>query len=152
VATVADARALLTALVDLWYEDDASDEHMYRIGGGFAAARAFLAQPATPVGALDVERITEQWPESISDGLSLACSDCGLVPRFDYHVNADFWREWVPGKSDQLGVVCLPCLDKRCGGVGLAAALEEVQWTGTGHTIVLTPSRSYEYAHLRGER
>jgi len=85
------------------------------------------------------------WPEAVSDGLTLPCADCGEVPRFDYIVDHDFWRQWVPDKPDRLGVVCLPCLDRRCGGVGLSDALQEVQWTGTGHTVVLRPSFRHEY-------
>jgi hypothetical protein len=102
---------------------------------------AMTAQTAT------IERIGpgDEWPQAVSDGLSLACSDCGQVPRFDYHVSEDFWRRWVPG-PDHLGVVCLACLDKRCRGVGLAEALEQVDWTGTGHTIRLAPIRRIDYS------
>lgn len=78
------------------------------------------------------------WPEAVSDGLSLSCHDCGDTPRFDYRVTDGFWRRWVPG-DERLSVVCLPCLDKRCGGSGLHEALEEVQWVGTGYTVVLEP-------------
>lgn len=84
------------------------------------------------------------WPEGISNGLTLPCSDCGQNPRFDYHVADEFWNLWVRDRA-RLGVVCLPCLDKRCGGRGLAEALEEVQWTGTNHTVVLKPSRRHTY-------
>lgn len=84
------------------------------------------------------------WPAGVSDGLTLACADCGERAKFDYHVSDDFWRQWVPGE-ERLGVVCLPCLDRRCGGEGLADALEEVQWTGTGHTVVLGPVFVHEY-------
>jgi hypothetical protein len=81
------------------------------------------------------------WPAAVSDGLSLPCSDCGRLPRWDYHVTEDFWRRWGDGPN----VLCLPCLDKRCGGDGLAEALEEVQWTGPGHTVVLRPSLRHRY-------
>lgn len=87
------------------------------------------------------------WPESVSDGLSLSCSDCGEVPRFDYHVTDDFWQRWVPYEA-RLGVVCLPCLDTRSDGEGLAAAIERIDWIGTGHTVCLTPELRYEYARL----
>ena len=88
--------------------------------------------------------MSNDWPESVSDGLTLPCVDCGLVPRFDYRVTEEFWRKHVPG-PDHLNVVCLPCLDIRCSGVGLAAALIEVQWTGTGHTVVLKPELRHVY-------
>ena len=89
--------------------------------------------------------MSRPWPEAVSDGLSLPCSDCGEHPRFDYHVSDAFWDRWVPDRPAHLSVVCLPCLDKRCGGVGLADALERVQWTGTGHTVVLTPELRHKY-------
>ncbi len=62
------------------------------------------------------------WPEAVSDGLVLPCSDCGGSPRFDYRVTDKFWNLHVGGEA-HLGVVCLPCLDTRCGGIGLADAL-----------------------------
>lgn len=89
------------------------------------------------------------WPEGISDGLTLACSDCGQVPRFDYHVTDEFWKLHVPEKPARLSVVCLPCLDRRCGGVGLIDAIEQVQWTGTGHTVVLWPTFRHAYEPRR---
>lgn len=84
------------------------------------------------------------WPGGVSDGLSLPCADCGQHPRFDYHVADEFWRQHVLDGA-RLGVVCLPCLDLRCGGAGLAEALEQIQWTGTGHTVVLAPTLRYVY-------
>lgn len=88
--------------------------------------------------------MNKDWPEGISDGLTLPCADCGQVPKFDYIVEDSFWRKYVSGK-ERTGVVCLPCLDKRCGGVGLGDALTEIQWTGTGHTVVLKPWTIWEY-------
>jgi len=90
------------------------------------------------------EPVPGRWPPAVSDGLALPCASCGVVPRFDYRVTDDFWRKWVPS-SARLGVVCLPCLEGWCGGEGLAEALEEVQWCGMGHTIVLTPTFRYSY-------
>ncbi|NIV70640.1 MAG: hypothetical protein GWN41_11085 [Phycisphaerae bacterium] len=81
------------------------------------------------------------WPEGISDGLTLPCIDCGKVPRFDYRVKATFWKRWGVGAD----VLCLPCLDRRCEGQGLADALEEIQWTGTGHTVCLKPFQKHAY-------
>jgi hypothetical protein len=52
---VADARALLAALVEAG--DGLWEEHPTEWMVAADAARAFLAQPATPVGALDVERL-----------------------------------------------------------------------------------------------
>lgn len=95
--------------------------------------------------AITSEHDGDPWPSAVSDGLSLPCADCGQIPRFDYRVSGDFWRRWVPDKPDRLGVVCLPCLDKRCGGKGLAEAIEAICWVGTGHTVELKPSRIHFY-------
>lgn len=85
------------------------------------------------------------WPAAVSDGLALPCADCGAVPRFDYHVTDEFWALHVPEKPARLGVICLPCLDCRCDGIGLAEALTEIQWTGTGHTVVLKPTLRHRH-------
>lgn len=82
------------------------------------------------------------WPEAVSDGLELPCANCDLLVSFDYRVTDEFWDIWGVGTN----VLCLPCLDGRCHGEGLADSLIEVQWTGTGHTVVLTPSLRHEYA------
>jgi len=87
----------------------------------------------------------DPWPEAVSDGLTLACHDCGEVPRFDYRVEEEFWERWVPG-PERTSVVCLPCLDRRCGGQGLGEALISVHWTGTGHTVCLVPERVVIYS------
>lgn len=92
------------------------------------------------------------WPGAVSDGLTLPCSDCGEVPRFDYQVNDEFWNLHVPNKPARFGVVCLPCLDRRCGGIGLADALVNVQWTGINHTVVLEPVRRYIYQRQLSQR
>lgn len=86
-----------------------------------------------------------KWPDAVSDGLTLRCADCGDQPRFDYRVTQDFWAEHVPEKPARLGVICLPCLDRRCDGIGLADALIEVQWIGTKHTVVLKPALRHGY-------
>jgi hypothetical protein len=87
-----------------------------------------------------------RWPSAVSDGLTLACADCGLIPAFDYRVTDAFWGRWAPG---ELGVVCLPCLDKRSAGAGLSDALIEVQFTGTGHTVVLRPVLRHDYGRTQ---
>jgi hypothetical protein len=79
------------------------------------------------------------WPEAVADSLTLPCADCDQVPSFGFRVSDEFWRRWAQGPA-RLGVLCLPCLDKRCAGAGLAAAILEVQWHGSGHTVVLTPT------------
>ena len=92
-----------------------------------------------------VDAAPHAWPEAVSDGLTLACVDCGGVPRFDYGVTDEFWALHVPEKPARLGVICLPCLDRRCNGAGLADALTEIQWTGTKHTVVLKPTLRHVY-------
>ena len=89
--------------------------------------------------------IRKPWPEAVSDGLILPCLDCGAVPRFDYRVADYFWQKYTSA-DEQRDVLCLPCLDVRCAGLGLANALEEVQWTGTFHTVVLRPLKRVLYS------
>lgn len=89
-----------------------------------------------------------EWPEGISDGLTLPCGMCGLVPHFDYSVTEEMWGKVVPPDL-RLGVVCLPCLD-RCAteeGVDVGQELLEVQFTGAGKTVVLWPTRIVYYGH-----
>lgn len=98
----------------------------------------------------DLERTgpDDPWPTAISDGLDLACHDCGETPRFDYRVSDEFWARWVPG-PERTSVVCLPCLDRRSGGVGLADAIDVIQWVGTGHTVEARPRRIHFYSPTR---
>lgn len=109
-----------------------------------AAAIERLASPIEPASPVVEATTLIEWPEAVSDGLSLPCSDCGLMPRFDYRVTDEFWNLHVGGAA-RLGVVCLPCMDRRCGGDGLADAITEVQWTGTQHTVVLKPTLRHIY-------
>lgn len=82
----------------------------------------------------------KEWPGGISDGLTLACSRCGTVPRFDFGVRDELWNRVVP-EDEKRGVICLPCFDRLCylSGEELAPALEHVQFTGAQATIVLVP-------------
>ncbi len=87
------------------------------------------------------------WPEAVSDGLTLPCAFCNIVPKFDYRVSDDFWQAVVPAGL-QLGVVCLPCLDDLAVTAGhddLEEALVEVQFTGYGKTIILKPEWTHRY-------
>lgn len=86
----------------------------------------------------------DSWPGGVSDGLTLPCGICGSEPEVDYTVTDDFWAAWVPERH-RLGVVCLPCLDALCHGDGLAGALVRMQWTGSGHTVVLEPVQRWTY-------
>jgi len=86
------------------------------------------------------------WPGGVSDGLTLPCRRCGVVPKFDYIVDGDFWRAVVP-HDWRLDVVCLPCLDVMATEMGLdvAAALRSVQFTGIGKTVLLGPAYTHYY-------
>lgn len=89
---------------------------------------------------------SEHWPAAISDGLTLACGICDVVPKFDYIVENKIWKQVVP-KELQLGVICLSCLDELAikMGINIGMFLLEVQWTGVGKTVVLIPTEVYEY-------
>lgn len=87
----------------------------------------------------------KKWPEGVSDGLTLPCSHCGHIPRFDYRVDDPFWRYVVP-KSEQQDVICLPCLDRQANALGLSVCehIEEVQFTGGSATLSLVPAVCFD--------
>ena len=91
--------------------------------------------------------MTKPWPPGISDGLTLPCGICREVPFFDYRIADAVWRQVAP-PAHWLGVVCLPCLDKRGSamGVDVTETLEEVQFTGVGKTVRLIPGGVHRYA------
>ena len=95
---------------------------------------------------IQIHDIGEQWPEAISDGLTLACGVCGQEPSFDYLVADEAWEVVVPEEL-RLGVVCLACFDHLAGerGVHTSDVLEHVQFTGAGETIILHPVEAYRY-------
>lgn len=90
----------------------------------------------------------DEWPGGLSDGVTLACSRCGVVPPFDYRVDSDFWCRVIP-KSERRGVVCLPCLDAAADLVGenAIAHLEELQFCGNGKTAVFAPVGLFQFKH-----
>lgn len=83
----------------------------------------------------------DQWPEAISDGLTLQCSVCGQVPWLDYRVTDEAWLRNVPS-AEQRGVVCLKCYLDRGGSL---ADVEDIQITGDGETLVAEPKIRYIY-------
>lgn len=103
------------------------------------------AQPEGTESTSEIQRISrDDWPVAISDGLSIPCHDCDEIPQFDFNVTDEFWNRHVTGR-ERYGVVCLPCLDRRCAGVGLAAAIRFIQFVGTGLTVELLPARRFEW-------
>lgn len=86
------------------------------------------------------------WPEGISDGLTLPCAQCGIVPVVDYIVDDDFWQRVVPAYW-RLGVVCLSCLSQLAATQELTVGehLVFVQLTEIGTTCVLVPQALYKY-------
>lgn len=132
--------------VDDWCSISGNEKLRYQI-----FARAVLEAALLKVVAGEVKRLSvgqnDKWPEAVSDGLVSACQGCGEVPNFDYHITDDKWRELVPG-IERLGVICLPCLDRisAAKGIDFADALEDVQFTGTGQTIIMRPTRIVDYA------
>lgn len=81
------------------------------------------------------------WPARISDGLTIPCSRCGKVPKFDYVVSGELWNRVVP-KEERTGAICLACFDRLCdlSGESVWEHLEQVQFTGQSATIVLIPA------------
>ncbi len=93
------------------------------------------------------------WEPGISDGLTLPCGECGHVPSFDYNVDHETWKLVAGDHPHRLGVICLPCFDKLAVDIGydISTHLERVQFTGIGKTIVLKPSRLFQYEAKKGE-
>jgi len=88
-----------------------------------------------------------KWPEGISDGLTLPCALCGVVPKFDFRVTEECWQVVVGDAEYKRGVVCLPCFDRLAvkKHVDVSKALIEVQFTGVGKTIILSPQWTHRY-------
>lgn len=80
------------------------------------------------------------WPGGISDGLTLPCGECAVVPAFDYNVDDEVWNLVAP-EVHRLSVICLPCLDRLVHdkGIDISLHLKQVQFTGVGKTVVLRP-------------
>jgi hypothetical protein len=81
----------------------------------------------------------DPWPEAISDGLTLPCSDCGQVPWLDFRIVDEAWLRNVPG-PEQRGVLCLKCYLDRGGSL---ADVEDVQIVGDGETLIAEPRTRY---------
>lgn len=80
----------------------------------------------------------------LSDGLSVPCSVCYELPKFDYIVDDAFWNKLVP-KRWRTGVICLGCLDKIAWheGLNVGKHLLFVQFTGLETTVILRPEKIF---------
>ena len=90
---------------------------------------------------IDIKK-NDRWPEAVSDGLTLSCGVCGVVPVVDYTVSAEAWKNTVP-KELKLGVVCLNCLIDMDPNV--LTSLEHLFVCGGGRTVSLAPTIIYDY-------
>lgn len=90
------------------------------------------------------------WEPSVSDGLNLPCSVCGVVPVFDYHIDDETWEKIAP-KAHHLDVICLACLDKLASqkGINISGHLEFIDFCGKNKTIRLVPIEAYHYKENR---
>ena len=89
------------------------------------------------------------WPEAVSDGLTLPCGECGIVPRFDYRVDDETWRKVAPTEH-RLSVICLPCFDRLAVAAGVVHDyLIDVQFVGEGRTWQLDNRRMYVWSDYR---
>lgn len=93
-----------------------------------------------------IQLVRGKWESGISDGQVLPCGVCGIIPKYEFLVDDDFWRE-VVAEKDRLGVVCLPCFDELAAlkGLDVSEHLIEVQFTGKEQTIILIPTKVYLY-------
>lgn len=101
-------------------------------------------EPVDPASVRVVQIAEGSWPDAVSDGLTLACAHCDDVPRIDYRVGDEAWKQ-VIDKADRLGVVCLECYLARGGS---PSDIEELQVTRPGETIILQPVIIYRYGSV----
>ena len=74
------------------------------------------------------------WPERISDGLTLPCCFCGTVPRFDWTAIDQVWKKVIPSKHPH-DVVCLPCFEVRAVKANITCNyITRIQFIGIGRT------------------
>ncbi len=90
-----------------------------------------------------------EWPEAISDGLTLPCGECGVVPQFDYLVDDPTWDKVAPIEHRN-SVICLPCFDRLAVVAGVTHNyLVNVQFVGAGRTWALQPTQMYVWSDYR---
>ena len=95
-------------------------------------------------------RQEDEWPEGVSDGLTLPCALCGNHTDIDYGIDDDVWRKVVP-KFCRRDVVCLKCLI-RIGGRGLIAESRRfLQNTISQITIVFEEPRVLVLNYQKGD-
>lgn len=81
----------------------------------------------------------KEWPEAVSDGLTIPCMRCGGIPAVDYFVDDDFWRE-VAAPHERKNVVCLECLCRDHAGVAKHLRRLQVVDKNDKVTSVLVPA------------
>lgn len=96
---------------------------------------------------VNFDKAKDPWPEAISDGLTLKCANCGIVPKFDYRIKDSFWMKLVP-KEWKRAVICLKCFEQLAliqnfPVSALLEGIEEIQYTGSKATLVLKPDVLY---------
>jgi hypothetical protein len=116
-----------------------------------AEAGAFLldrldASPAPVTPKRVLIPTNSEWPGGVSDGLVSPCKLCCRIPEFDYLLKDEVWDDIV-SENDRRDVICLPCLDRLAFAkrIDFAESLKQVQFTGHGQTIVLTPTAFFDY-------
>lgn len=87
------------------------------------------------------------WPEGVSDGLALPCSECGVAPQFDWKCDDHLWREIVP-KEVSRDVICLPCFARMAEthDADAAICLRQIQFIGPGYTVVFNAAAAIDHA------
>jgi hypothetical protein len=94
-----------------------------------------------------MREIKIDWPEGVASVLELDCFHCSRKVCFDFTVEDELWLKVVPVEHRR-NVCCLPCFDTIATNkrINISQSLQQVQFTGLGKTIVLTP----EFVHLYG--
>lgn len=91
----------------------------------------------------------DSWPDAISDGLTLPCHYCNVVPAVDYRVTDEAWADVFGDYEARLGVVCIDCFAGLLD-VPLASVLIELQVAHGGETMLMRPEVTYQYDALAG--
>lgn len=82
------------------------------------------------------------WPEGISNGLTVPCMWCGRVPVVDYTVDDRTWRRIVPPRLRR-EVVCIDCFVDQDESV--VASIGRVQVATASVTAVFNDPDVYRW-------
>ena len=83
-----------------------------------------------------------EWPDAVTDGLTLPCGVCDRFVAVDYRVSDDEWDRVISDEY-RLGVVCFECFISYGGD---PSTLIEAQFVGNGMTAVMAPAVAFRWS------